>query len=231
VVKFNVGGQPYRVSRSFLLLHPQTMIAKSASDRWQETPESEIFIDRDGEMFRHVLSYLRDGRVDLPLTTTKKGLLAELAYYGVEGVNEKDVDDSIQGPQALQGAGYLKQCSSSLMVLSESACLAKLCIDKWLATESIQENGSFKLEYATMSTLFHEDTNIIFRHEKLLQETNAHLSKVGLCVTDVRFKQIDSSVRSFRDYYQELNTPNTTNQLQTRYVTGTFKSITRMSSK
>lgn len=91
VVKFNVGGQSYQVSRSFLDLHPHTILAKCASKRWQKDPEFEIFIDRDGEMFRHVLSYLRDGRVKLPLTVTQEGLLLELDYYGVEGVDKKDI--------------------------------------------------------------------------------------------------------------------------------------------
>ena len=60
-VKFNVGGSIYEVSRSLLERYPDTMLAKSASKRWQEVSMSEIFIERDGDLFRHVLSYLRDG--------------------------------------------------------------------------------------------------------------------------------------------------------------------------
>ena len=71
VVKFNVGGKQYQVSRSLLALHSQTMLAKSVSKQWQKDPESEIFIKRDGEMFRHVLNYLRNGKAKLHLTSTK----------------------------------------------------------------------------------------------------------------------------------------------------------------
>merc|ERR1719162_1261229 len=95
VAKFNVGGHPYQVSRSFLALHPQTIFAISASNQWHEDYDSEIFIDRDGETFRHVLTYLRDGKVTLPLTAAKEALLSELEYYGVEGVDEKNVNDSL----------------------------------------------------------------------------------------------------------------------------------------
>ena len=102
VVKFNIGGKTYQVSRS-LALHPQTMLAKCVSEQWQEDPEQEVFIKRDGETFWHVLSCLRDGKIKLPLTTTKEGFIVELEYYGIECTNEADVDDSlIQEQQAMQ---------------------------------------------------------------------------------------------------------------------------------
>ena len=99
-VKFNVGGTIYEVSRSLLERYPDTMLAKNASKRWQEDSMSEIFIERDGDLFRHVLNYLRDGRVVLPLTASREGLMLELQYYGLEGVEKENIDDSlIRGTQ------------------------------------------------------------------------------------------------------------------------------------
>ena len=99
-VKFNVGGTIYEVSRSLLERYPDTMLAKSASKRWQEDSMSEIFIERDGDLFRHVLSYLRDGRVVLPLTASREGLMLELHYYGLDGVEKENIDDClIRGSQ------------------------------------------------------------------------------------------------------------------------------------
>jgi len=99
-VKFNVGGSIYEVSRSLLERYPDTMLAKSASKRWQEVSMSEIFIERDGDLFRHVLSYLRDGRVVLPLTASREGLMLEFQYYGLDGVEKENIDDSlIRGSQ------------------------------------------------------------------------------------------------------------------------------------
>ena len=65
---------------------------------------SEIFIERDGDLFLHVLSYLRDGRVILPLTASREGLMLELQYYGLYGVEKENIDDSlIRGSQRTKG--------------------------------------------------------------------------------------------------------------------------------
>mmetsp|Transcript_559 Transcript_559/g.742 ORF Transcript_559/g.742 Transcript_559/m.742 type:complete len:217 (-) Transcript_559:54-704(-) len=91
--KFDVGGTRYKVSRSLLELHPDTMLFTSASERWQEGPESEIFIERDGTRFRFVLDYLRDGKVTLPVTESKEAFIAELEYYGIKAKKCK-IDDT-----------------------------------------------------------------------------------------------------------------------------------------
>ena len=81
LVTFNVSGQRFEISQCLLDSHPETILTKSASERWRDQSESEIFIERDGEIFRHVLSYLRDGRVDLPITVPKKAFMSELDYF------------------------------------------------------------------------------------------------------------------------------------------------------
>eukprot|EP01083_Nonionella_stella_P028448 78324_1 len=95
-ITFNIGGQRYEVSCSLLKMHPHIMLTKSASGQWQEDPNGEIFIERDGPMFRYVLQYLRDGKVTLPITESKEALVTELHYYGIdytedESINEKAV--------------------------------------------------------------------------------------------------------------------------------------------
>ena len=98
-VKFNVGGQPYQVARSLLESYPGSMLAKLASEnrsQQEDDPTATFFINRDGEYYRHVLHYLRDERVHLPLTMTKKALLAELEYYGLEGVKENEIQDGFE---------------------------------------------------------------------------------------------------------------------------------------
>jgi hypothetical protein len=92
-VKFNIGGLRYEVSRSLLERHSESMLAKIASDQWQEDPESEIFIERDGSTFRYVLKYLRDGKVKLPITETKSDVIEELVYYNIDHDADK-IDDS-----------------------------------------------------------------------------------------------------------------------------------------
>jgi len=43
----------------------------------------EIFIDRDGAIFRHVLIFIRHGKVFLPANTTKEEFIMELGDYGI----------------------------------------------------------------------------------------------------------------------------------------------------
>ena len=103
-VTFSVGGEKFELSRSLLDMYPGTMLSTSASERWQEDPESEIIMDRDPMLFHHVLAYLRDKKVYLPITVAKKAVLSELEYYCVDDVDEDAIDDSLtQGYLAAQG--------------------------------------------------------------------------------------------------------------------------------
>ena len=133
-VKFNVGGQKYEVSRSLLAMHTNTMLAKSVSNQWQEDPESEIFMERDGTLFRYVLSYLRDGKVHLPFTVSKQALIDELSYYGVEGVGEVNISDKIQGTMAAKAfheASYaMKKAQEHLECASVAIDFIKLYMEK-----------------------------------------------------------------------------------------------------
>jgi hypothetical protein len=89
IVTFNVGGTRYEVSRSLLNQFPNSMLCKSASEQWQEDPDSEIFIERDGARFKYVLDYMRDGKVDVPITQTQASILAELKYFGIDVVDNE----------------------------------------------------------------------------------------------------------------------------------------------
>ena len=124
IAKFNIGGHRYEVSRSLLESHPDTMLAKSASDQWQEDPESEIFIERDGQRFRFVLDYLRDGKVSLPITEAKHAFLAELEYYNIGADTDKivrkmEVEDVILARKCV--LDRLEETVKSSMRLQESA--------------------------------------------------------------------------------------------------------------
>ena len=84
--RFNVGGKSYVVSQSLLDQHPNTMLARLASETWngQGKEDEEIFIERDGERFRYVLDFLRDGKVLLPLSSEPKAtFVEELEYFGI----------------------------------------------------------------------------------------------------------------------------------------------------
>ena len=67
------------------------MLTKSASETGLKDESEEIFIERDGYSFSHVLSYMRDSKVVLPVTERKKSFVDELTYYGLE-MRDEDID-------------------------------------------------------------------------------------------------------------------------------------------
>ena len=75
-------GRIFEVSRSLLDTFLSTIVTRSVSKEWQDNDSDEpIFIDRDGDIFRYCLAYMRDVQgVQLPLTESKAALLNDLTY-------------------------------------------------------------------------------------------------------------------------------------------------------
>lgn len=83
-VIFDVGGKEYKVARTLLDMHPDSMVANMASKRWNGDGDKKLFVERDCERFRSCLDYMRDGKVFLPLTINKKSSVADMEYYGID---------------------------------------------------------------------------------------------------------------------------------------------------
>eukprot|EP00588_Corethron_pennatum_P031673 CAMPEP_0194348702 /NCGR_PEP_ID=MMETSP0171-20130528/106678_1 /TAXON_ID=218684 /ORGANISM="Corethron pennatum, Strain L29A3" /LENGTH=101 /DNA_ID=CAMNT_0039116063 /DNA_START=680 /DNA_END=981 /DNA_ORIENTATION=+ len=83
-VIFDVGGKEYKVARTLLDVHPDSMRAKMASKQWNGDDDKKLFVERDCERFRSCLDYMRDGKVFLPLTINKKSFVADMEYYGID---------------------------------------------------------------------------------------------------------------------------------------------------
>ena len=185
-VTFDVGGKPFKVSRSLLDMYPDSMLARSASKRWHTNEEEDIYIDRDYTLFRYVLNYLRDMKVSLPLTVTKEELLMELEYYGIDA-NIDAIDDSLtQGIQSTQslnhGYGRLADASKTLDILIEekekecnSLKVAKQCIEKYVLQKG---KKYYDQESFIFDTRF--DGLIGDRNKYSPNKCNEFLSKVGL---------------------------------------------------
>ncbi len=62
IVKFNVGGRHFEISRTLINGNSETVLGKLASDTWNDDPGKAVFIGRDGDIFAHILNYLRYGR-------------------------------------------------------------------------------------------------------------------------------------------------------------------------
>lgn len=85
IVCLDVGGVMYKVHRSTLAQHPNTMLARLVSDAWMgDVPPAEpIFIDRDGERFKYILDWFRYGAVVLPRRIPIDALRMDAAYFGL----------------------------------------------------------------------------------------------------------------------------------------------------
>ena len=154
-VTFNVGGECFEISKTLLDSYPNTVLTKSASKQWSNDTDSQIFMDRDPTLFRHVLSYLRDKKVSLPITVAKAAVLSELNYYCVDDIEKGAIDDSLAtGMQSIRilNQGYEMQ-REFLSTIEErmkekqrevdNLAVAKLCIETYL-----QEKGKSYTKYA-----------------------------------------------------------------------------------
>ena len=72
IVTLNVGGSRYTTTLSTLTKYPDSMLGAMFSGRHAlvQQEDGSYFIDRDGETFSHVLSYLRDSNIVLALVPT-----------------------------------------------------------------------------------------------------------------------------------------------------------------
>jgi len=167
VIKFNIGGTRYEVSQSLLQSYPDSMLAKSAADQWHINPNAEIFIDRDGEQFRYVLQYLRDGVVHLPVSVPRASFLIDLKFYAVDVKEDAIVEQ-------LDAAHFSKYVP-----------LLNGVMKNWLQQKNILQDCL--TIFAAFRLHTHQDVNIIRletlnRYGYSFKDCNEELRKVGLRV-------------------------------------------------
>ena len=86
IVRLNVGGTHYEVSRDTLERCKGSMLASLISDHWNEGSlhDEPIFIDRNGRLFEYILDYLRMNQCHLPLSVKRAAVQEEFEYYGID---------------------------------------------------------------------------------------------------------------------------------------------------
>jgi hypothetical protein len=91
-VELNIGGFRFETSVQTLLRVPHTFFDAYFSGRYAQNvcADGSIFVDRDGEHFKHVLEYMRDGVVSVaepgahPSIRLLRALKREFGYYCIE---------------------------------------------------------------------------------------------------------------------------------------------------
>lgn len=87
IIELNVGGTPYITTRETVCRITGTMLESMFNGTHASTKlGSAYFIDRDGEIFRHILQYLRDGDAwNPPLDLDRiHEILREARFYCIE---------------------------------------------------------------------------------------------------------------------------------------------------
>jgi hypothetical protein len=119
----NIGGQVYHTTRSTLTRFTDSILARMLPNMIQygsvaKDPQGNFFFDRDGVVFRHILNFLRTGKLSLPENFEEFQLLIEEAqFYGlselVEAVRTKSKEvantkASIMAEQRPNDIDYVK---------------------------------------------------------------------------------------------------------------------------
>ena len=84
VINLNVGGHSYSTTLSTILRYPDSMLSTMFSGQvpLEKDLKGRYFIDRDGQLFRYVLNFLRSGVVCLPRDFSDyQQLLQEADFY------------------------------------------------------------------------------------------------------------------------------------------------------
>mmetsp|Transcript_5560 Transcript_5560/g.7859 ORF Transcript_5560/g.7859 Transcript_5560/m.7859 type:complete len:198 (-) Transcript_5560:102-695(-) len=183
VVKFDIGGQLYKVSRSLLEKHPESMLTKSASEQWQEDSEAEIFIERDGFRFRYILDYMRDDKVTLPRTESREMIIAELEYYGIT-VKEDGIIDPLSMKEFMMTLnGDIEKSGEEFY----AARVAVKCVSKWYDSSS----GGFTASRESQIAIYSDNSSnelctIQPDQGKREASVNTYLNQIGLKIVGLR---------------------------------------------
>ena len=93
-VTLNVGGTLYTTTVRTLLSEPNSYFTDLFGGKRDDAVQAEVFIDRDGELFKHILRFLRaspEGKPQLMQTLSvadKVALLEEAKFFQLENMEE-----------------------------------------------------------------------------------------------------------------------------------------------
>ncbi|KAL8614307.1 hypothetical protein ACOMHN_007645 [Nucella lapillus] len=104
-VTLNVGGVLYTTTSFTLQKYPESMLGAMMSGKLSTTrdPQGNLFIDRDGTIFRHILNFLRTSILSIPSDFVEIDLLqAEADFYQIEPlVNLLNQHQEQQAPKGM----------------------------------------------------------------------------------------------------------------------------------
>ncbi|XP_014672774.1 PREDICTED: potassium voltage-gated channel protein Shal-like [Priapulus caudatus] len=79
----NVSGRRFETWRNTLEKFPDTLLGSNEREFFQDEDTKEIFFDRDPDIFRHVLTYYRTGKLHYPRHECVQAYDEELSFFGI----------------------------------------------------------------------------------------------------------------------------------------------------
>ena len=79
----NISGHKFECWRSTLEKYPNTLLGSVEKDFFYDEETNEYFLDRDPEMFRHILNFYRTGRLHYPKNECITAYDEELSFFGI----------------------------------------------------------------------------------------------------------------------------------------------------
>lgn len=156
-IKLNVGGTRYETTKITLMRDAEGMLARliQQPNEMQSIKEGgELFIDRDGTYFGHVLNYLRSGdQAILPLGDEhiRRSLMQEADFYQLPGLLEFvkrgvafKIGDMVQ-LHSLAGYTYFDSLMFEYSSLVRSGFSARGYVESmcWICRKIIQQHVPF----------------------------------------------------------------------------------------
>ncbi len=82
-LSINISGHKFECWRSTLEKYPNTLLGSVEKDFFYDEEANEYFLDRDPEMFRHILNFYRTGRLHYPKNECITAYDEELSFFGI----------------------------------------------------------------------------------------------------------------------------------------------------
>lgn len=99
IISLNIGGFKYCTSATTLTKYPNTFFSCLLSENIPSTRDQDgaFFIDRDGQFFGPILTWLRTQEISIPVAMNKNDVLREAKFYSLQPlVDELMVDSESQ---------------------------------------------------------------------------------------------------------------------------------------
>jgi len=123
IIKLNIGGHKFCTTYQTLTKEPATFFTSLLNGAISSTKDEDdaYFIDRDGQFFAPILTWLRTNEISIPLNQmTKEDVLREAIFYSLQPLVD-ELNEDINGPSSSPTSSSL-DCPEEIEKYVNSYC-------------------------------------------------------------------------------------------------------------